>query len=150
MFLSKNEIIEHASRYMDDPQIVDFPMEGDAFAILGEPVNKPKDWPKNGRIFGGYGICRGYVLDEDSKPLGKWLFMMYDDLSKYPPVLNHAMKLQPPHVVTGHFYKQDRTMLIKIVKVDFKVASKIEPEVDKSDTTFIPKNILQFPSKGKS
>ena len=72
MGLSREEIVDLASRYTTLDKAVDFPYDGDVFCILvrtvpeNEIISEEEGWG-----FRGYGICIGYVIDDEAKPRGK-------------------------------------------------------------------------------
>ncbi|NLE00305.1 MAG: hypothetical protein GX640_10565 [Fibrobacter sp.] len=128
MGLTREEIEDLAARYISKEEIVDFPTEGDVFCLLARPVpdqNTISD--EEGWGFTGYGICIGYTLDEESKPLGKWLWMHFATLNSFPPAVQ-VLKLQPPHVVKGRFQNAERTHDIRIIKVGTKNIINILPK----------------------
>jgi hypothetical protein len=121
--LSRQEIIDYASRYVVPEQIGDFPFDGDIFCLLdrklieGKALKEEEGWQ-----FKGYGICSGYSLDSEAMPAGKWLWMHFVSLTTFPPS-PQTIKLQPPHVVKGRFHDPDRTREFRIIKVDMKKES---------------------------
>ncbi len=156
MALSRDEIIEYAARYVDNSEQADFVFNGDLFGFLVRelPDNKVlKD--DEGWKFAGYGICISYDLDLESKPAGKWLWMKFYDLTKFPPQTEY-LKLQPPHVLKGGFQHPARTMETKMIPVRAEVdASRTTEEPvptpsDKSKDKPEPKSegrVLKFPKK---
>lgn len=117
MPLTKNEITELALRYIAREEITDFPMQGDLLCFLERAIPENavlKD--SEGWHFGGYGICKEYEYDDESKPVGKWIWFNFISLSTFPPT-KQVLKLQPPHVVKGLFQDTSRTNEIKIIKV---------------------------------
>jgi hypothetical protein len=122
-FLSRQEIIDLASRYVDSGEIVDFPIDGDLFCLIGRdlPEGKPLA-EEEGWSFQGYGICRGYSIDTEEKPSGKWLWMNFASLAAFPPA-QQALKLKPPHVVKGRFQNAGRTSEIRIIKISLHESS---------------------------
>jgi len=118
MGLSREEILDLASRYISSNEVIDFPFEGDLFCLLSrsisqsQPASEEDDWS-----FNGYGICIGYTIDEEAKPRGKWLWMHFASLVTFPPV-TQVLKLQPPHVVKGCFQNVDRSHEIRIIKIN--------------------------------
>jgi hypothetical protein len=122
MPLSKQDIIDYASRYATPDEHIDFPMDGDLFCLLGREIPDNKVLKEEeGWQFQGYGVCLGYALDEEAKPAGKWLWMHFASLSAFPPAAQ-VFKLQPPHVVKGRFFDPSRTREFRIVKVNLKKA----------------------------
>jgi hypothetical protein len=117
MALTKQEIIDYASQYSTPEEITDFPYDGDLFCLLSRNVPEGKVLSEEeGWSFQGYGVCAGYLLDEEAKPLGKWLWMHFASLTTFPPS-PQVFKLQPPHVVRGRFFDPSRTHEFRIVKV---------------------------------
>jgi hypothetical protein len=117
MPLSQQEIIDYASRYVDSKEIVDFPFEGDLFCLIGRDLPEGKMLKdEEGWGFQGYGVCLGYTLDNEAKPLGKWLWMHFASLTVFPPA-EQVFKLQPPHVVKGRFQNPARSKEFRIIKV---------------------------------
>jgi hypothetical protein len=120
MALSRQEIIDYASRYVAPEQIGDFPFDGDIFCLLdrklieGKVLKEEEGWQ-----FKGYGVCSGYSLDSETKPAGKWLWMHFVSFTTFPPS-PQTIKLQPPHVVKGRFHDPARTREFRIIKVDMK------------------------------
>lgn len=119
MSLSRQDILDYATRYVSHEEIIDFPVDGDLFVFLARPAqnlpspdNKEPQWE-----FGGYGVCLGYEMDAESKPEGKWLFMKFATLATFPPAVQ-SIKLQPPHVATGRFSSADRSRELRIVRID--------------------------------
>lgn len=117
MPLTRQEIIDYASRYSAPDEHSDFPFDSDLFCLLGReiPANRALA-EEEGWRFQGYGICLGYALDEEAKPAGKWLWMHFASLSAFPPTAQ-VFKLQPPHVVKGRFFDPTRANEFRIVKV---------------------------------
>jgi hypothetical protein len=115
--LSKQEIIDLASRYTSPEEIVDFPHDGDLFCLLQRvlPDNAVLADDK-GWTFAGYGICSGYVIDETEMPAGKWLWMHFVSLAAFPPI-SQTLKLQPPHIAKGRFESPDRKIEFRILKI---------------------------------
>ena len=118
MPLTKQEIIDYASRYATPDEHTDFPLSGDLFCLLGREIPIDKFLAEEeGWQFQGYGICLGYTLDEEVMPSGKWLWMHFASLSAFPPAAQ-VFRLQPPHVVKGRFFDPSRTREFRIVKVN--------------------------------
>jgi hypothetical protein len=125
MALTRQEIIEYASRYVAPEQVGDFPFEGDLFCLLDRKLIEGKELKdEEGWRFQGYGICSGYAIDGAAKPAGKWLWMHFVSLTAFPPS-PQTIKLQPPHVVRGRFHDPSRTREFRILKVDLKKGSTI-------------------------
>jgi hypothetical protein len=160
MGISRDEIIDLASKYISPDELTDFPFDGDLFCLLIRATPENEVVPdEEGWTFRGYGICVGYTIDEESKPRGKWLWMHFASLDSFPPV-TQILKLQPPHVVKGRFQNPERTHEIKMLKVDAsnignilepKTQNTPEPEKEKSTSpdTNQDKKILQFRRKAK-
>jgi hypothetical protein len=161
MFVTRQEIIDYASRYVDPGEVVDFPMDSDLFCLVtkdlsGNTVYKDED----GWNFQGYGVCRGYTLDYEEKPLGKWIWMHYISLASFPPT-GQVLKLQPPHVAKGRFQNPERTNEFRIIKIPIpphedlhmhlagdKVPGKTSRS-DKTDNGDMGGKIIQFTPKKK-
>lgn len=125
MGISKDEIIDLASRYTSSEEITDFPFESDLFCILVRELPENKILTdEEGWAFRGYGICIGYTIDEEAKPRGKWLWMHFASLDAFPPVAQ-IFKLQPPHVVKGRFQNPERNHEIRLLKVNLANVSKV-------------------------
>jgi hypothetical protein len=123
MFLSQQEIIDYASRYVASDEMGDFPGEGDLFCLIGRDLPEGKILAEEeGWAFQGYGICLGYTLDQEAKPVGKWLWMHFASLTVFPPA-EQVFKLQPPHVVKGRFQNPGRTKEFRIIKVKLNQSS---------------------------
>jgi hypothetical protein len=117
MGLTREEIVEHALRYVNREEIGAFPHEGEIFAFLHRPVDAANAGDDGGKWeFGGYAVCIGYTLDEQAKPAGKWLFMEIISLAQFPP-RHGSLKLQPPHVALGRFRNPERTMETRLVSL---------------------------------
>ncbi|MFC1584955.1 hypothetical protein ACFL5V_05365 [Fibrobacterota bacterium] len=133
-----DEIIDLASRYVPVDK-ADFPQEGELFYFLVRKLAENKVLKDDeGWMFSGYGQCRGYAIDEAARPRGKWLFMYYLDLSRFPPT-DQALKVQPPHVVKGQFFSQDRTAEFRIVRYR---ETKTEEQTSGEKAS---DNIIEFP-----
>ena len=115
--MTREEITEYALRYISQDEVTEFPMDGDLFCFVERP-SEPGILKKDdeGWHFGSYGVCTGYVIDEDARPLGKWIWMNYLGLNAFPPE-PQVIKLQPPHVVKGQFQNADRTHEIRILRI---------------------------------
>ncbi len=114
--VSKDEILEWASRYVSVEKS-DFPIEKDLFCFMSRAVPDNKVLKEDeGWRFSGYGYCLGYVLDEEEKPMGKWIYMDYMDLAQYP-LEKQSLKLQPPHITNGRFFSPNRAMEIKMERL---------------------------------
>ena len=154
MTLTNKEIINLALRYIPEDEIIDFPGEGDLFCFLERRLPEKKVLKDNeGWSFAGYGICKGYDYDHESKPKGKWLWFHFVSLNTFPPT-RQFLKLQPPHIARGIFQNMQRTCEIKIVTIpkyflvheDKESFQKGIPDILE---TIDEDNILQFPQKKK-
>ena len=155
MSMTRDEIITLASRYIDSDTEIDFPMKNDVFCLLSRdlPENKVLT-DEEGWGFTGYGICLGYIPDEQAKPIGKWIFMHFASLDSFPPTAQ-VLKLQPPHIVKGRFQNPERTREIRILKVELTPRPPFEetqnkkntPEKVESHKGAAEKNIIQFRKK---
>lgn len=110
-YLSKDEIINYASRYVNPGEEIDFPMEGDVFVLF---IKKSADQQYS---FSGYFVCEGYRLNHESKCEGSWLIMDFYSLSTAPP-RKGIFHLQSPHVVKGKWDSADRSENFKMLKFD--------------------------------
>ena len=118
--MTKDEIIEEATRYISPEEVVDFPEENDLFYLTVTPTDKSPQ-------FVGYGICRGYVKDIETKPHGKWIYFNYMDLSVFPSV-TRELKLQPPHIAKGAFETPDRLAMVNIHKSNARLNATDEQQ----------------------
>lgn len=159
MSLTRDEIIEYAMQYITREEITDFPLKGDLFCILQRelPSNRIlKD--DEGWRFAGYHVCNGYMLDDEAKPVGKWMWMQYVSLASFPPQPG-TLKLQPPHIVKGMYQDGSRAHEFRILRIEagvssgsvrkptlFKPDSPQQPEAATPETGR-PGNILKFPTK---
>ena len=117
MSLTRQEILDYAARYLTPGAVAEFPFNGDLFCLLGRELPEGKILAEDeGWLFQGYGVCAGYLLDEEAKPPGKWLWMHFVSLSTFPPAAQ-VLKLQPPHIVKGRFQNPDRTKEFRILNV---------------------------------
>ena len=117
MTLSRQEILDYAGRYVTPDAVTEFPFNGDLFCLLGRELPEGKVLTdEEGWVFQGYGICSGYVIDDEAKPLGKWVWMHFVSLATFPPA-PQVLKLQPPHIVKGRFQDAGRTREFRILKV---------------------------------
>ncbi|HEX2957619.1 MAG TPA: hypothetical protein VHO70_12365 [Chitinispirillaceae bacterium] len=117
MSMTRDEIITLASRYIEADDAIDFPMKDDTFCILARDTTQDTLLKEEeGWAFSGYGVCLGYVPDEQAKPVGKWIFMHFASLSSFPPA-QQVLRLQPPHIVKGRFQNPERTREIRILKL---------------------------------
>ena len=128
MSVSKQEIIDLALRYITTEEMVEFPENGDPFCLLIRILPTDRVLKDNeGWEFNGYGFCKGYTFDEETKPRGKWIWKHYLSLATFPP-LPQVLKLQPPHITKGLFQSPDRSHEIRILKVDTTSETAINPE----------------------
>ncbi len=124
MTLTRQDILNYAARYVTPGAVAEFPFNGDFFCLLGRELPKGKILTEEeGWTFQGYGICSGYLLDDEAKPSGKWLWMHFVSLAVFPPS-PQVLKLQPPHVVKGRFQNQDRTKEFRILKVQLDIGAQ--------------------------
>jgi len=113
--LTADEILEYASRYIDtrgkDPV-----RPGEIFAQFARPLDQQKPMPdESAWEFLCFSLCTAYYLDDSAKPLGKWIFMEFWQLTNYPPT-KASLRLQPPHIALGKFQNADRSLEIKMVR----------------------------------
>ena len=86
MYLKAEQIEEYASRFVEIPEKRTFPMNGEVFArFIRKRPDNPNVSDEEGWVFGGYGICQGYELNEEAKPLGRSLWWRYLELNSFPP-----------------------------------------------------------------
>lgn len=159
MSMTRDEIITLASRYIEDDDAIDFPMKDDTFCLLA------RDIPQNtilkeeeGWAFSGYGVCLGYLPDEQAKPVGKWIFMHFASLNSFPPS-QQVLRLQPPHIVKGRFQNPERTREIRILKLVLGASEQSAAQTDavipdeslieqqKTPTADVTKKIVKFRKK---
>jgi hypothetical protein len=146
MYLTRQEIIDLASRYMLPNDIADFPFDGDLFCLLGRELPQDKVLAdEEGWTFQGYGLCSGYTIDDESKPAGKWLWMHFASLLTFPPSAQ-TIKLQPPHVAKGRFQDPGRSREFRIVKVVVKTGLPSEKK-DASPAESVQDKIVPFRRK---
>jgi hypothetical protein len=157
--MTRDEIITLASRYIDEDDAIDFPMKDDTFCLLA------RDIPQNtvlkeeeGWAFSGYGVCLGYLPDEQAKPVGKWIFMHFASLNSFPPS-QQVLRLQPPHIVKGRFQNPERTREIRILKLvlgaseqtavptDDTIPDQSQSEKENIPSTDVNKKIVKFRKK---
>jgi len=143
--MRKQEILDLASRYVS-VENADFPIDGELFyfQIRDVPDNKVlKD--NEGWKFSGYAQVIEYVLDTEAKPVGKWVFMVYFDLTQFP-LKESSLRLQPPHITSGLFHSDTRSHQISIVKCNL---NKPGPMADDDENSSGPQkgNIIPFPKK---
>jgi hypothetical protein len=118
--LSKQEILDHASRYVSAQDATDFVHDNDLFCLLARKLAPDKVPAADvGWGFQGYGICVGYTVDEQEIPAGKWLWMHFVSLATFPPSMQ-TLKLQPPHVVKGTYQNPQRTEEFRILKINVR------------------------------
>ena len=143
--LSKEEIIDLALNVIDnDENFVDFPMEGEVFVKLSIPIVNSEKMA----VFSGYFICRGYAINYDHKPHGKWIDVFFTNISIFPPT-EQNMRLQPHHIALGKFQNVDRTVEYRMVRVDLLGKPKEKKKKKKKIKKVVADNILQFPVKEK-
>ena len=155
MSLTKQNIIDYALRYIEQEDIVDFPMPGEIFAIFSRKNTSEVELkPDDNWHFNGYNICIKYLLDEDTKSVGKWIWFDFVSLVTYPPQFT-SFKLQPPHVAKGIFHDPDRVTQVKIMKMNISAEQlnmltgtiTNEKTAKKNELLSMPDNILKFPTK---
>ena len=120
--LTKEEIIEYASQYIEEKNMIDFVYNNEMFYFTTMEDNK--------LLFMGYALCLGYELDYEAKPEGKWLYMNFQNFFTFPPEITE-IKLQPPHIVTGEL-----TLNGKKVKIN-KLNITLEKTIDNNDNVNI-------------
>ncbi len=149
MGLSRQEIIDHARRYIGDSEMTDFVHEGEVFCFVERQLGDKQAGKEEEWRFGGYGVCLGYTLDEESRPAGKWLWFSYASLNTFPPA-RQSLKLQPPHIVRGIFQNAGRTTETRILKLSAEgMEPGNAPAVKRDPEPFADDNrkILKFPHK---
>jgi hypothetical protein len=152
MPLNHNEIIDLALRYISRNEIVDFPQPKDLFCILERklPDNKEiKD--SEGWRFSGYGVCKSYEYDLESKPEGKWLWFNFLSLMTFPPT-QQSLKLQPPHIAKGRFHTVDKKGEIKIIRIPdyFQEDGPVqEEEAPDAENQSLNDKIIRFPGNNR-
>lgn len=159
MSMTRDEIITLASRYIEDDDAIDFPMKDDTFCLLAREISHNTVLKEEeGWAFSGYGVCLGYLPDEQAKPVGKWIFMHFASLNSFPPS-QQVLRLQPPHIVKGRFQNPERTREIRILKLvlgasDQNAGQNNETIVEKSQsekqdpkTVDVTKKIVKFRKK---
>lgn len=121
--LSKQEILDYASRYVAPQDAADFAHNNDLFCMLGRTIVSDTVMADDkGWEFRGYGLCIGYTVDEIEIPVGKWLWMHFVSLATFPPSMQ-TLKLQPPHVVKALYQNPERTEEFRIVKINMQDSS---------------------------
>jgi hypothetical protein len=131
--LSKQDILDYASRYVAPEEAVDFAHNDDLFCILERNISPDKiQSGDEGWKFQGYGICVGYTVDGQEIPVGKWLWMHFVSLATFPPTVQ-TFKMQPPHVVKGGFQNPQRTEELKIVKINVHNSAATPPTKNGTD-----------------
>jgi hypothetical protein len=154
MALTYEEIIDFAQRYISQSEMQQFPFNGDLFCFLERDVAVNRIMKDDeGWRFLSYGICVNYEIETDTKPLGKWVWFSFMDLTSFPP-RPQIIKLQPPHIVQGRFQNPERTKETRILYIGTRQQSpfgvngqsdgsgKVLQEPKKNKT-----KILKFPSK---
>ena len=154
MKLTREKIIDLALRYISKDEITDFPEEGDLFCFLERSLPENKVLKDNeGWGFAGYGICKGYDHDDESKPKGKWLWFYFISLNTFPPT-QQTLKLQPPHIAKGIFQNLKRNGEIKIIKIpkyflDINSSESLKEKLPAVSENPGKDNIILFPQKDK-
>jgi hypothetical protein len=147
--LSKQEILDYATRYVSAQDAVDFAHDNDLFCILSRKIAPDKVLALDeGWEFQGYGICTGYTADEQEMPVGKWLWMHFVSLATFPPSVQ-VFKLQPPHAVKGGFQNPQRTLEFGIVKINVRDAEAAPQEKNRSNAQIPVASEPQSPPGGK-
>jgi len=150
MSLSREEIAELALRYIPEDEIIDFPQEEELLCFMERTVPKGKKLKDSeGWRFGGYGICKGYEYDFESKPKGKWVWFYFVSLNTFPPT-KQCLKLQPPHIARGRFENADRSGEMKIVRIpDYfqEIGAEYKNEYRETTDPASNDNIIPFPRK---
>jgi hypothetical protein len=157
--MTRDEIITLASRYIEDDDAIDFPMKDDTFCLLTRDIGQNTVLKEEeGWAFSGYGVCLGYLPDEQAKPVGKWIFMHFASLNSFPPS-QQVLRLQPPHIVKGRFQNPERTREIRILKLvlgasdqtaaqnDDIIPEESLSEKQKSTSADVTKKIVKFRKK---
>jgi len=143
--VSVEDIYQYASRYENKENFLTIPEPGDIFALLTKPTNANVPYS-----FNGYNVLKKYVVDDQSKPIGKWVFVYFDSLASFPPQENCILKLQPPHLAFGTWQNSDRSMIFHMVS-DFNLIEethiKSKKEVVEPEAVESASNVLTFPSK---
>jgi len=152
MGLTRQQIIDYASRYVAIGEVSDFPGEGDLFCMLSRELTGDARTKENeGWQFAGYHVCRQYLLDEQSRAEGKWIWFEFMTLMTFPPHPS-TLKLQPPHIVKGQFQNAERTKEFRIIKIlpdavwESGKMQNVNPASAPPDDAELPKNVLRFPS----
>lgn len=144
--MTKDEIIEYASRYVDADDVTDFPLAGDIFCFLQReiPDNRVLE-DEEGWQFAGYAKLNAYELDMTAKPVGKWITIHYTSLAIFPPQLGE-IRLQPPHIVLGIFSSPDRKYQTRLLRISN--TEEFDPTFsnDENDDDSEPK-LMQFPGR---
>ena len=147
--LIRDEIVNLALRYIEPGDITDFPLEGELFCFLERELPENKVLKAHeGWGFAGYGICRGYDYDSESKPRGKWLWFYFVSLVTFPPLIQ-SIRLQPPHIARGLFQTPQRDRQVKIVTIPDTATIPGSREAVATDAPSTPVhtgNIIAFPS----
>jgi hypothetical protein len=157
--MTRDEIITLASRYIDEDDAIDFPMKDDTFCLLARDISQNTVLKEEeGWAFSGYGVCLGYLPDEQAKPVGKWIFMHFASLNSFPPS-QQVLRLQPPHIVKGRFQNPERTREIRILKLvlgaseqtvvptDDTIPDQSQTEKENIPSTDVNKKIVKFRKK---
>jgi hypothetical protein len=109
MSLTRDDILEYAAPYLTDDDTREFILPGDLFCMVTRTLPEDKIVGENeGWRFAAYGVCMRYLLDEEAKPAGKWIWFEFISLNTFPPQLT-VLKLQPPHIVRGRFQSPARS-----------------------------------------
>jgi hypothetical protein len=160
--LTREQIVDYATHYITPEEITDFPTDGDLFCMMSRELPKDRTLGETeGWQFAGYNIATSYTLDQEAKPIGKWVWFAFVSLMTFPPHPT-TLKLQPPHVARGRFQDPGRTHEFQILKMRLDPASlkgymdaaakgagvtdakPAQPQEDAAQA-----EILQFPRKKK-
>jgi hypothetical protein len=147
--VTREELVELAERYVP-VESTQFPWKGDLFAFFLREVSPEgtEEDSLEGWSFNGYGRVDSYHIDEEETPRGKWIYFYYHDLRKYP-LEKEVLQLQPPHITRGRFFSTDRSLEIRMMKVDAFLEQRLSQEklTESTSDTGGPSNLLQFPLK---
>ncbi len=147
--LTPIEIEDYARRYVEIPKERQFPVRGEVFARLvrekvpNKVLKEEEDW-----AFVGYGLCLGYQLNEEAKPLGKSLWWRFIDLSEFPPK-ETIFKLQPPHVVMGIFTLEGGTHEMRVLTVTRNLEGAVPGKPFRKELTATEKKPAHAPGEAE-
>jgi hypothetical protein len=152
MAMTRDEIIDYATRYLSADEILPFPMDGELFCLLErELVTDRILTEEEGWQFNGYSICMEYELDTESKPKGKWIWFRFLSLATFPPQIQ-TLKLQPPHIGKGRFSNAERTRETRVITIPVTFHGETPLEEPELPPPKAAGKILRFPptQPGKS